>query len=429
MCLFNLFVYFSFLLFNSGPCLGVQYDQGAWKPMTKVPGAPTRKVHDPKNVQGPRRQNVERIQDNLVVSENAQIRRKIVPSNPDKNDHNHMSQSKKEKIINTNVATDRVGQFFSKPHRPVKINLQQSIQRPHQGPPQSHRISFNRNVNINHPSNRILPQHQTAPQNQRKVVQPSPTIHRTSHNNMKSNNHQYTSRPRHDQMFSQLKASTQQTEITTSTSKKVSETTNSQQTKSNNNQPILLNFEDFEDQAKTAKPRFIDPEEIENFGHDQSEHHNNSTEHMGDHAGEHEGRNNYNSSESQDDNPHGDQQFCVDISEYLDLKWVIKDSEECHVTFTSQCETKSENVCIDVTETKCEVVPYKECKMGLEPMEYTEKKLAPKLFVEKSCYEGKKTIPHKKHFPECHNVTKQNCVTLWETDDDGEQVNIAYHLI
>ena len=24
--------------------------------------------------------------------------------------------------------------------------------------------------------------------------------------------------------------------------------------------------------------------------------------------------------------------------------------------------------------------------------------------------------------PECKNVTKQNCVTLWETDDDGKQV-------
>ena len=90
--------------------------------------------------------------------------------------------------------------------------------------------------------------------------------------------------------------------------------------------------------------------------------------------------------------------------------------------FCSQCETKSENVCIDVTETKCEVVPYKECKMGLEPMEYTEKKLAPKLFVEKSCYEGRKNVPHKKLFPECRNVTKQNCVTLWETDENGEQV-------
>ena len=90
--------------------------------------------------------------------------------------------------------------------------------------------------------------------------------------------------------------------------------------------------------------------------------------------------------------------------------------------FCSQCETKSENVCIDVTETKCEVVPYKECKMGLEPQEYTEKKLAPKLFVEKSCYEGRKNVPHKKLFPECRNVTKQNCVTLWETDENGEQV-------
>ena len=60
--------------------------------------------------------------------------------------------------------------------------------------------------------------------------------------------------------------------------------------------------------------------------------------------------------------------------------------------------------------------------MGMEPQEYTEKKLAPKLFVEKSCYQGKKTIPHKKHFPECRNVTKQNCVTLWETDENGQQI-------
>ena len=36
----------------------------------------------------------------------------------------------------------------------------------------------------------------------------------------------------------------------------------------------------------------------------------------------------------QDEDPHKDgQQFCVDISEYLELKWVIKDEEECHVNF------------------------------------------------------------------------------------------------
>ena len=36
----------------------------------------------------------------------------------------------------------------------------------------------------------------------------------------------------------------------------------------------------------------------------------------------------------QDSDPNNDgQQFCVDISEYLDLKWVLKDAEECHVNF------------------------------------------------------------------------------------------------
>ena len=59
---------------------------------------------------------------------------------------------------------------------------------------------------------------------------------------------------------------------------------------------------------------------------------------------------------TQESDPHDSSgQFCVDISEYLDLKWVIKDEEECHVDFNSQCEVKTENVCIDVTETKCEV--------------------------------------------------------------------------
>ena len=46
--------------------------------------------------------------------------------------------------------------------------------------------------------------------------------------------------------------------------------------------------------------------------------------------------------------------------------------------------------------------------MGLEEMKYTEKKLAPKLFEEKSCYQGKKKVPHTKLFPNCRNVTKQS---------------------
>ena len=33
-------------------------------------------------------------------------------------------------------------------------------------------------------------------------------------------------------------------------------------------------------------------------------------------------------------------------------------------------------------------------------------------------------LEHIKMLPECQNVTKQNCVTLWETDPDGKQVRL-----
>merc|ERR1712025_247071 len=114
-------------------------------------------------------------------------------------------------------------------------------------------------------------------------------------------------------------------------------------------------------------------------------------------------------------------EFCVDVSTYQPVVWVERDGEECETVFVKDCSDRSENICQDVTETKCEVVPYKECKMGLEPQEFSETKLAPKKFVEKSCTQGKKTIPHQKLLPECKNVTKQNCVTLWETDEYGKQ--------
>ena len=31
-------------------------------------------------------------------------------------------------------------------------------------------------------------------------------------------------------------------------------------------------------------------------------------------------------------------------------------------------------------------------------------------------------VKHTKMMPECRNVTKQNCITKWETDENGKQV-------
>merc|ERR1712066_852555 len=104
-------------------------------------------------------------------------------------------------------------------------------------------------------------------------------------------------------------------------------------------------------------------------------------------------------------------EFCVDVSTFDPVTWVEREGQECETVFEKACEEKTEKVCADVTETTCKVEPYKVSTM-----------LAPKLFVEKTCTQGKKEIPHTKLLPECRNVTKQNCVTLWETDADGKQV-------
>ena len=122
-------------------------------------------------------------------------------------------------------------------------------------------------------------------------------------------------------------------------------------------------------------------------------------------------------------------EFCVDVSTFDPVTWVEREGQECETVFEKSCEEKEENVCADVTETTCKVEPYTVCEMGLEPQNKVSTMLSPKLFVEKTCTQGKKEIPHTKLLPECRNVTKQNCVTLWETDADGKQVKQISALI
>ena len=43
------------------------------------------------------------------------------------------------------------------------------------------------------------------------------------------------------------------------------------------------------------------------------------------------------------------------MSTYQPVVWVERDGQECKTDWVKQCEDKTENVCIDVTETVCEV--------------------------------------------------------------------------
>jgi len=115
-------------------------------------------------------------------------------------------------------------------------------------------------------------------------------------------------------------------------------------------------------------------------------------------------------------------EFCVDVSAYKPLQWVEMEGQDCKTELVTRCQEKRENVCAKVMETQCEVIPFTQCSLGMEEQTFSETKLAPKLFVEQTCVQGQRTVPHIKQVPKCRNVTKQNCVTLWEKDAEGNQV-------
>ena len=49
-------------------------------------------------------------------------------------------------------------------------------------------------------------------------------------------------------------------------------------------------------------------------------------------------------------------EFCVDVSTYQPVVWQEVDAEQCSTVFVKKCEDRSEEVCADVTETRCEVM-------------------------------------------------------------------------
>ncbi len=60
--------------------------------------------------------------------------------------------------------------------------------------------------------------------------------------------------------------------------------------------------------------------------------------------------------------------------------------------------------------------------MEMEATPYNSYEMVSKTYLRKECTEGMDTVQHTKMMPECRNVTKQNCITKWEEDADGNQV-------
>ena len=50
-----------------------------------------------------------------------------------------------------------------------------------------------------------------------------------------------------------------------------------------------------------------------------------------------------------------EKQICVDVSTYLPVEWQEVEAEQCDTVFVKQCEDREEDVCAEVTETRCQV--------------------------------------------------------------------------
>ena len=48
-------------------------------------------------------------------------------------------------------------------------------------------------------------------------------------------------------------------------------------------------------------------------------------------------------------------EFCVDVSTYQPVVWEEREGEACRTEWQMQCEDKSEQVCADISETRCDV--------------------------------------------------------------------------
>ena len=62
--------------------------------------------------------------------------------------------------------------------------------------------------------------------------------------------------------------------------------------------------------------------------------------------------------------------------------------------------------------------------MSMESAPYKSHEMVPKTIKKKICEEGMDVVQHTKMMPECRNVTKQNCISKYETDAEGNEVSL-----
>lgn len=116
-----------------------------------------------------------------------------------------------------------------------------------------------------------------------------------------------------------------------------------------------------------------------------------------------------------------DTTLCTNVSSWGEVKWIPKTIEKCTTTFIKEPKDRKVEVCDEVTELVCDITPYTECELEWINEDYTVYQDSNRSYIPWVCHDIDKVVQHTKYMPQCHNVTKWNCVTLWK-DVNGTKV-------
>ena len=109
---------------------------------------------------------------------------------------------------------------------------------------------------------------------------------------------------------------------------------------------------------------------------------------------------------------HDDQ--CVDISQYSELIYNSSFVDICTYRCSKTCEVKTQEACVTVPVTECEVVGYADCRSNPTDKLLHDDKLVLTSYTPKTCIQSGEQVLNEKHkVPVCNTVTKQQCDSKW----------------
>jgi hypothetical protein len=115
---------------------------------------------------------------------------------------------------------------------------------------------------------------------------------------------------------------------------------------------------------------------------------------------------------------------CFDFSSWSALVFEPERAKCCDTVLQEYCHNKQEYVCMEVTEMKCDIVAWADCKTDFEWIQGKKCHVIHKDFPSRSCVEETHVTKHLKKVPDCDDIEKEVCEEVWKTLPNGKRISV-----